>query len=116
MPPSSSLKVRPACVTTPGLVRHSTIEAAGVALATSIAHKGALTGAKVMAASIVECLTNPGVVTQAGRTFKEELGGTEYVPLLPHDQKPPVDLNRAMMEKYRPLMAAHYLKERPRFT
>src|SRR5215831_9322234 len=39
--------------------------AAGVALATSIAHKGALTGAKVMAASIVECLTNPSVVTQA---------------------------------------------------
>ena len=35
--------------------------------------------------------------------------------LLPHHQKPPVDLNRAMMEKYRPLMAKHYLKEKPVF-
>jgi len=90
--------------------------AAGVALATSIAHKGALAGAKVLAASVLECLLRPAIVAEARRTFKEELGGTEYVPLLPHDQKPPVDLNRAMMEKYRPLMAAHYLKERPRFT
>jgi aminobenzoyl-glutamate utilization protein B len=90
--------------------------AAGVALATSIAHKGALTGAKVMAASIVECLTNPGVVTQAGRTFKEELGGTEYHPLLPREQKPPIDLNRAMMDKFRPAMAQHYVRERPEFV
>jgi aminobenzoyl-glutamate utilization protein B len=90
--------------------------AAGVALATSIAHKGALAGAKVLSASIVECLLRPATVEEARRTFKEELGGIEYVPLLPPNQKPPVDLNRAMMEKYRPLLATHYLKERPRFT
>jgi aminobenzoyl-glutamate utilization protein B len=89
--------------------------AAGVPLATSIAHKGALAGAKVMAASIVECLKNPAIVAEAKRTFKEELGGVEYRPLLPRHQKPPVDLNRAMMEKYRPLMAKHYLKEKPVF-
>ena len=89
--------------------------AAGVALATSIAHKGALAGAKVMAASIVECLRDPAIVAEAKRTFREELGGIEYRPLLPHDQKPPVDLNRAMMEKYRPLMVQHYIKEKPNF-
>jgi aminobenzoyl-glutamate utilization protein B len=90
--------------------------AAGVALATSIAHKGALAGAKVLAASLVECLLRPAIVAEAKRTFKEELGGVAYAPLLPGDQKPPVDLNRAMMEKYRPCMAAHYLKDKPRFT
>lgn len=90
--------------------------AAGVSLATSIAHKGALAGAKVMAASIVECLKNPAIVDEAKRTFKEELGGIEYRPLLPHHQKPPVELNRAMMEKYRPLMAQHYVKEKPDFS
>jgi aminobenzoyl-glutamate utilization protein B len=89
--------------------------AAGVALATSIAHKGALTGAKVMAASIVECLANPDVVAEAGRTFKEELAGTDYRPLLPREQKPPVELNRAMMDKFRPAMARHYVRERPEF-
>ena len=50
--------------------------AAGVPLATSIAHKGAVAGAKVMAASIVECFSNPAVVDEAKRTFKEELAGT----------------------------------------
>jgi aminobenzoyl-glutamate utilization protein B len=89
---------------------------AGVALATSIAHKGALAGAKVLAASIVQCLKDPAVVEEAKRTFKEELGGVAYRPLLPRDQKPPVDLNRATMEKYRPLLAQHYLKEKPVFV
>jgi aminobenzoyl-glutamate utilization protein B len=88
---------------------------AGVPLATSIAHKGAVAGAKVMAASIVECFNNPAVVDEAKRSFKEELGGTEYRSLLPPGQKPPVTLNRATMDKFRPLMATHYLKEKPQF-
>jgi aminobenzoyl-glutamate utilization protein B len=90
--------------------------AAGVPLATSIAHKGALAGAKVMAAAIVECLKNPAIVAEAKRTFKDEIGVVEYRPLLPSDQKPPTDLNRAMMDKYRPLMEKHYLVEKPVFS
>ena len=101
----------------PGSIPHINFHhwAAGVPLATSIAHKGALAGAKVMAAAIVECLKNPAVVAEAKRTFAEEIRGTEYRPLLPAEQQPPVDLNRAMMEKFRPLMAKHYLKEKPVF-
>ena len=101
----------------PGSIPHVNFHhwAAGVPLATSIAHKGALAGAKVMAAAIVECLKNPEIVAEAKRTFKEEIKGVEYRPLLPAHQQPPVDLNRAMMEKYRPLMAKHYLKEKPVF-
>ena len=90
--------------------------AAGVALATSIAHKGACAGAKVMSASIVECFSNPAVVEEARRTFEEELGGVKYRSLLPPDQKPPIHLNRAPMEKYRPLLEQHYLKEKPHFV
>jgi aminobenzoyl-glutamate utilization protein B len=90
--------------------------AAGVPLATSIAHKGALVGAKVMAAGIVECLKSPAIVAEAKRTFKDEIGGVEYRPLLPSEQKPPIDLNRATMEKYRPIMEKHYLAERPVFS
>lgn len=89
---------------------------AGVPLATSIAHKGAVAGAKVMAASIVECFSNPAVVVEAKRSFKEELAGTEYRSLLPPGQKPPLTLNRATMDKFRPLMAQHYLKEKPKFA
>jgi aminobenzoyl-glutamate utilization protein B len=69
----------------------------------------------VMAACIVECFKDPAIVAEAKRTFKEEIAGVAYRPLLPAHQKPPVDLNRAMMEKYRPLMAKHYLKEKPAF-
>jgi aminobenzoyl-glutamate utilization protein B len=90
--------------------------AAGAALATSIAHKGALAGAKVMAASIIECLKNPAVVDEAKRTFRQELAGVEYRSLLPPDQKPPLALNRDMQERFRPLLEAHYVKERPRFS
>jgi len=90
--------------------------AAGVVLATRIAHKGAIAGAKAFATTVAECFSNPEVVEEAKRTFKEELGGVEYKSMLPPDQKPPVELNRAMMEKFRPEMAKHYLKEQPEFT
>jgi aminobenzoyl-glutamate utilization protein B len=88
----------------------------GRRLATSIAHKGAVAGAKVKAAAIVECLKNPAIVAEAKCTFKDEIGGIEYRPLLPSDQKPPTDLNRAIMDKYRPLMEKHYLVDRPVFS
>jgi aminobenzoyl-glutamate utilization protein B len=90
--------------------------AAGVPLATSIAHKGAVAGAKVMAASLIECFSNPAVVEEARRTFKEEIAGTQYASLLPRDQKPPVHLNEATMNKFRPLLERHYLSERPSFV
>jgi aminobenzoyl-glutamate utilization protein B len=90
--------------------------AAGVPLATSIAHKGAVAGAKAMAASIVECLANPSIVEEAKRIFKTEIGGTEYKSLLPPGQKPPVHLNRAIMDKFRPLLEPHYLTQKPEFV
>ncbi len=90
--------------------------AAGVALATSIAHKGAVAGAKVLALSALDFLEHPERVAEAKATFREELGGVVYKSLLPPDQKPPVELNRALMEKFRPAMAKHYRTERPRFA
>jgi aminobenzoyl-glutamate utilization protein B len=90
--------------------------AAGVALATSIAHKGAVVGTKAFAAAVTECFSNPAVVEEAKRTFKDELGDVEYKPMLPAGQKPPLDLNRATMDKFRPEMRKHYLKDVPEFT
>jgi aminobenzoyl-glutamate utilization protein B len=88
---------------------------AGVSLATSIAHKGALAGAKAMAASAIDLLLDPKLITKAKETFKQELGDIEYRPLLPADQKPPVELNRELMDRYRPLMRKHYLDRTPVF-
>jgi aminobenzoyl-glutamate utilization protein B len=89
--------------------------AGGVALAHSIAHKGAVAGSQAFAAAVVECFSNPAVVVEAKRTFTEELGGVEYKSMLPAEQKPPLALNHAIMEKYRPAMAKHYLNETPEF-
>ena len=90
--------------------------AAGVALATSIAHKGAVAGAKVLANSILECLLNPAVIDAARATFAKETEGARYFSMLPPDQKPPLDLNRATMERFRPLMREHYRSGRPTFV
>jgi aminobenzoyl-glutamate utilization protein B len=95
----------------PGIAFHHW--AAGVALATSIAHKGAVAGAKAMAASALDIFNDSSLVEKAKATFKEEIGDVEYRPLLPQEQKPPLELNRNIMERYRPLMEKHYLKETP---
>ena len=90
--------------------------AAGVALATSIAHKGAVAGAKVLASCIVECFRNPDVVARAKASFAEELNGATYFNMLPPGQQPPLTLNKATMDAFRPEMRKHYVTERPRFT
>jgi aminobenzoyl-glutamate utilization protein B len=69
-----------------------------------------------MGSAVVECFANPALVAEAKQTFKEELGDQRYVSLLPPDQKPPIDLNRDTMDKFRPLMAKHYLKDVPEFS
>jgi aminobenzoyl-glutamate utilization protein B len=90
--------------------------AAGAALTTSIAHKGAVAGAKALAASVLDFFVDRDLIAQTKATFKHEIGDVTYRPLLPDDQRPPVDLNRAEMDKYRPQMECHYVKERPVFS
>ncbi len=89
---------------------------AGVALASSIAHKGAAAGTKALAGAVIDLLTDPALVQRAKDTFREELGGVAYRPLLPLDQKPPLDLHRELMEQWRPKMREHYLKQTPVFV
>jgi aminobenzoyl-glutamate utilization protein B len=86
---------------------------AGAALATSIAHKGAVAGVKALATSVIDYLQNPDLLMQTKASFKREIGDVVYKPLLPDDQRPPIELNRAEMEKYRPQMERHYVRERP---
>jgi aminobenzoyl-glutamate utilization protein B len=102
----------------PANIPHATFHhwSAGAALTTSIAHKGAVAGAKALAASALDFLTSPEAVAEAWRTFKAETEGVEYKSLLPATQKPPVELNRALMERYRPLMEPHYLQGAPDFV
>ena len=90
--------------------------AGGAALATTIAHKGAVAGAKTLAGTVVDLLSDPALVARAKETFAAEIGDISYSPLIPADQKPPVDLNREMMEAFRTPMREHYVKEKPVFV
>ena len=90
--------------------------AGGVALATSIAHKGALAGAKVLAATALDFFASPQLIARAKETFKKEIGDVTYKPLLADDAPPPTHLNKEMMDAFRPKMKEHYLKEKPVFA
>jgi len=89
--------------------------AAAIAEATSIAHKGTVAGAKVMAGSIIDLLTKPDLLARAKETFKAEVAGSAYRSLLPEGQKPPVDLNAEEMARFRDQMKPHYLRVEIKF-
>jgi aminobenzoyl-glutamate utilization protein B len=97
----------------PGISYHHW--AAGAVLATSIAHKGGVAGAKALAASVLDFLKDAALVAAAKESFRREIGDVRYRSLLPEGQKPPLDLNAAAMARFRPLMEEHYVKARPVF-
>ncbi|MCG8542845.1 MAG: amidohydrolase [Alphaproteobacteria bacterium] len=88
---------------------------AGAALAHSIAHKGAVAGAKALAASVLDTFIDTDIVERAKETHAEELGDITYRPLLPTDQQPPLGANEDLMARFRPLLEKQYLTEKPSF-
>ncbi len=70
----------------------------------SIARKGMIAGAKAIAASAVDLLTKPEELQKLRTEFEAYSREHPYEPFLPEDAIPPVDLNRELMEKWRPLM------------
>src|SRR5690349_531734 len=89
---------------------------AAVTPVSSISHKGQVAGAKVLAASILDLMTSPELLAKARAEWEAEPKRTPYFSLLPADAKPPVELNRAEMEKFRPEMRKHYQDVAPRFN
>jgi aminobenzoyl-glutamate utilization protein B len=89
---------------------------AAVTPTSSIAHKGALAGAKALAASVLDLLTSPALLAKAKEQFQQDTRETPYFSFLPADAKPPLELNREMMERFRPEMRKHYLDKTPSFN
>jgi aminobenzoyl-glutamate utilization protein B len=89
---------------------------AGAALATSIAHKGGLAGSQALTGSIIDFLRDPALVAKVKESFAREIGDVKYQSLIPEGQDPPVHLNEVMMEKHRPAMEQHYVKEPAEFS
>jgi aminobenzoyl-glutamate utilization protein B len=81
----------------------------GIAMATPIAHKGAIAGAKVQALTLFDLITEPALVASAKDYFiNVQTKDQKYIPFLRPDDKPSIFLNKATMDKYRPEMKKYY--------
>ena len=91
----------------PGLPGHNWANA--IAMATPIAHKGVVAGAKVQAMTILDIVTKPELVKQAWAYFNDvQTKEMKYTPFIARDTPPPTFLNRSILEKYRPEMKKFY--------
>jgi aminobenzoyl-glutamate utilization protein B len=81
----------------------------GVSMATPIAHKGVVAGAKVQAMTMLDLLLHPELVEKAWDYYKNvQIKDTKYKSLLRPDDQPAIWLNQKTMEEYRPRMKAFY--------
>ena len=81
----------------------------GIAMATPIAHKGTLAGAKVQALTLIDLVLNPAIVTDAWAYFNDVQTAEEtYVPFISETDEPAIFLNEEIMAKWRPLMREFY--------
>ena len=82
---------------------------AAMGMATPIAHKGAVTGAKAVGMTVLDLLTDPTLIPKAKDYFENvQLNGTTYAPVLTAADQPAIDLNTEIMEKMRPQMRKYY--------
>ena len=68
------------------------------------AWKGLNTGAKVIAATAIDLFTNPKLLEGIKKEFEEQSKEHPYKSFLPDGAKPPLELNKVLMEKYRNAM------------
>jgi aminobenzoyl-glutamate utilization protein B len=81
----------------------------GVAMATPIAHKGVIAGAKVQAMTMLDILTHPELVQKAWDYFNNvQTKNMKYKSLLRDNDVPATWLNGKTMDAYRPRMKALY--------
>jgi aminobenzoyl-glutamate utilization protein B len=80
-----------------------------ITMATPIAHKGITAGAKVLAMTMVDLLTEPVLVEQAWDYFRNvQTKETKYQPLISAQDKPAIWLNKKVMDEYREPMRKFY--------
>ncbi|MEQ8330023.1 MAG: amidohydrolase [Longimicrobiales bacterium] len=81
----------------------------GIAMATPIAHKGAVAGAKVQARTLLDLFLTPSLIDEAWAFFNDvQTADTEYIPFIAPTDEPAIWLNADIMERWRPLMRPHY--------
>jgi aminobenzoyl-glutamate utilization protein B len=80
-----------------------------MAMATPIAHKGATAGAKVVAATMIDMLTDPSLLTEAWEYFDDVQTAEEtYEPFIGPEDDPAIEKNAAIMGEFRGRLQAYY--------
>lgn len=91
----------------PSLPGHNWANA--IAMATPIAHQGTTAGAKVLAMSMVDFLTQPALVEKAWDYFRTvQTKDQKYHPLISPEDKPATWLNTKIMAEFREPMRKFY--------
>lgn len=80
-----------------------------MAMATPIAHKGAVAGAKAVAMTVLDIMTTPTLVSAAKAYFTNvQTKDMKYDPVVTAQDKPAIHLNKEVMEQLRPKMEQYY--------
>ena len=80
-----------------------------IAMATPIAHKGVVAGAKVQAMTLLDLVARPELVEQAWTYFRDvQNKDGKYQPLIRAQDTPAIWLNKGTMDKYRAEMKKYY--------
>jgi aminobenzoyl-glutamate utilization protein B len=94
----------------PGLQGHHWSNA--VSMATPIAHKGVVAGAKVEAMTIMDFVLRPELITAAWDYFRNvQKMEIDYKPMIREDEVPATYLNTEIMQQYRPALEKYYYDE-----
>jgi aminobenzoyl-glutamate utilization protein B len=91
----------------PGMIGHNVTSA--IAMATPIAHKGAVAGAKAVALTVLDLMTTPEELTKAKQYFDtDQQKYDHYKPFVTATDVPAIHVNDDYMRTYRPLMEPYY--------
>lgn len=91
----------------PGLPGHHWSNA--ISMATPIAHKGVVAGAKAEALTLLDMLVKPEIISNAWKYFNEvQTKDQKYISFVSKTDKPAITLNKNIMQEYRPQMKPFY--------
>lgn len=80
-----------------------------IAMATPVAHKGSVVGAKVIARTLVDLFMNPQILADAKTYFNDvQLKEATYVPFISATEKPAIEKNVDIMAKFKPELKKYY--------
>jgi aminobenzoyl-glutamate utilization protein B len=91
----------------PNATMHNVL--AAMAMATPIAHKGVMVGAKAVAMTVLDLITTPELVVSAKDYFDNvQTKDQKYVSMLQPDDQPAIHRNDELMARMRPKMEPFY--------